>query len=145
MWVIIKTRCFHSLPLIHNQNFEIKIKAVKIQHAIFETFTKKSSLWNLSMFHDGPFELEILEIFTTAFLLETLIWTWIFFKYFRVLSWKTKEKQTEEWKPGTEEKYWKMRKKNKKMKNSQATTTEIFFTLTFLYGKIYILLENIFE
>ena len=38
-----------------------------------------------------------------------------------------------------------MRKKNKKMKNSQATTTEIFFTLTFLYGKIYILLENIFE
>ena len=31
-------------------------------------------------------------MFTTAFLLKTIIWTWIFFKHCRVLSLKTKQK-----------------------------------------------------
>ena len=39
----------------------------------------------------GSFELKILEIFTIAFLLKTIIWTWIFFMYCRILSLKTKK------------------------------------------------------
>ena len=55
------------------------IKTKKIQHTILETLTKKNSLRNLAKFHGGLFELEILEIFITAFLLNTIIWNSIFF------------------------------------------------------------------
>ena len=46
---------------------------------------------NLTRFHGVLLELEILEMFTTAFLLKTIIWTWLCFKYSRVLSLKTKK------------------------------------------------------
>ena len=49
------------------------IKTRKIQHTILKTLTKKNSLRNLAKFHDELFELEILEIFITAFLLNTII------------------------------------------------------------------------
>ena len=40
------------------------------------------------MLHGGLLELEILGIFTTVFLLKTIIWTWIFFNYCRKMLWK---------------------------------------------------------
>ena len=49
-----------------------KIITKKIKHTILETCTKKKSLRNLTRFHGGLFELEILEIFTAAFLLKTI-------------------------------------------------------------------------
>ena len=57
MYVIVKTRCFYGLPLIHNQNKK------NSAHNILEIPTKKSSLRNLTRFHGGLFGLEILEIF----------------------------------------------------------------------------------
>ena len=54
---------------------------------------KKHLLQILKRFHGKLFklELEILEIFTTAFLLKTVFWTWIFFQS-RVLYLKMKKK-----------------------------------------------------
>ena len=46
--------------MVHH-SFTIKTK--KIQHTILEISTKKNSLRNLTRFHVGLFELEILEIF----------------------------------------------------------------------------------
>ena len=43
--------------------FTITIGLPKIQHTILEISTKKTSLRNLTRFHRGLFELEILEIF----------------------------------------------------------------------------------
>ena len=63
MCVTIKTRCFYGLTL--------SIKTKKIQHTILKISTKKNSLRNLTRFHGGLFELEILEILTT-FLLKTI-------------------------------------------------------------------------
>ena len=45
---------------------------------ISETFTKKNPLQNLARFHGWLFELEILEVFTTGFLLMAIISTWVF-------------------------------------------------------------------
>ena len=42
--------------------------------------TKNNLLRNSRRFHGELFEFEILEIFTTVFSLETIIWTWIFFQ-----------------------------------------------------------------
>ena len=37
MCIIVKTRCFHSLPLTHNQNFKIKINIIqKIHYTILQ-------------------------------------------------------------------------------------------------------------
>ena len=146
MWAVVKTRCFHSLSLIHDKNFGIKIKTIKIQHTIFETFTKKSSLWNLSVFHDGPFELEVLEIFTTAFLFKTLIWTWIFFQVLQSALLKNQRKTDRRTEARERRKILKKEKEKQKMKKKKIKQQQqTFFTLTFLHGKIYILLENIFE
>ena len=49
-------------------NSQSKLK--KIQHTILEISTKKNSLRNLARYHGRLFELEILEIFKTAFLLK---------------------------------------------------------------------------
>ena len=54
-----------------------------------QIFTRQNSL----RFHDGLFELGFLEIFTTACLLKAIIWAWVFFKYCRVLSLKTRKKK----------------------------------------------------
>ena len=51
------------------------MKTGKPQLTILETFTKKISLQNLTRFHGGFFELDILEIFTTAFLVKNFIST----------------------------------------------------------------------
>ena len=48
-------------------------KLQKSQYTILEISTKKNSLRNLTRFYGGLFELEILEIFTTAYLLKTII------------------------------------------------------------------------
>ena len=81
-------------------------------------FTRQNSL----RFHDGLFELGFLEIFTTACLLKAIIWAWVFFKYCRVLSLKTRKKNSAQkrckspknFTRKTEEKRWKKRKENKK-------------------------------
>ena len=76
----------------------------------------------------GSLNLEILEIFTTTFSLKTIIWT--SFSFFqKILSKKMP-------------KHWKTRENEKQEKAKQ--TQKNVFTFTFLYGKIYILLENIF-
>ena len=62
--------CIQLYPLckyIQNKNNK------KIQHAIVETYIKKNSQEGLSRFHRGPFKLKIPKIFTTAFLLKTII------------------------------------------------------------------------
>ena len=74
MCVIVKTRCFISFTIYS------KSKLKKISTLILETFTKRHLLRNLTRFHSGLFELEILEIFTIAFSLKTITWTWIFFQ-----------------------------------------------------------------
>ena len=56
------------LYFIINSNSKLK----KIQHGILDRYSKKGSLRNLTSFHGGLFELEILEIFTTAFLLKAI-------------------------------------------------------------------------
>ena len=65
--VIIKIDVFYSFTI----NLHSKHK--KIQHTILETITKKNSTRNFARFLGGLFELEILEIFATAFLLKTII------------------------------------------------------------------------
>ena len=50
----------------------------KNQYTILEIFTKKNSLRNLTRFHGGLFQFEILETFAIAFLLKTVIWTYFF-------------------------------------------------------------------
>ena len=77
MCVIVKTTCFCSFT---------------------KTFSKLSlkclprKTRNLSSFYGGLFELEILELFTAAFLLKTIIIELEFFsQYCRVLSLKNKE------------------------------------------------------
>ena len=100
-WTYVQMQCYRKnqvflivLPLTHNQNNK------KIQPIILETFTKKNLLRKLTRFHDGLFEPWILEMFTTAFLLKTIIWILIFFfKHCKMLSFKTKKKSQERCKP----------------------------------------------
>ena len=47
---------------------------------LYHQFTKKKSLRNLTRFYGGLFELEILEIFTTVFLLKLLFELEFFFQ-----------------------------------------------------------------
>ena len=67
MCVIVKTRYFYSFTI----NPQLNLKS--FQHTIVETFTKKRSLRNLTRFDGGLFHLELLEIFTGAFLLKTFL------------------------------------------------------------------------
>ena len=135
---IVKTRCFYSLPLIQsklkNQNQNNK----SIQHSNLDTFTKKNSLRNLARFHGGLFELIILEIFTIAFLLKTMVWT---YWYCRLLSLKTEKNLKKDaihlkiaWhsKRQKENIGKRERKTNEKKSNNN---NKYFFTFTFLYGK----------
>ena len=55
--------------------YKFAVKTKKIQYTILEISTKKNSLRNLARFHGELLELEILESFTTAFLLKTIIRT----------------------------------------------------------------------
>ena len=62
-----KPCCFYSFA-INSQSKQKKFSTL----FILETFIKINS-----RFHGGFFELEILEIFTTDFLLKTIIWTYL--------------------------------------------------------------------
>ena len=73
------------------------MKSKKIQRTIFETFTKKNLLQNFRKFYAGFFELEIVEILTTAFLLKTIISC--YYKYCRVLPLTAKKKSKKRCKP----------------------------------------------
>ena len=66
----------------------------KIQHTIFETFTKK----NLTRFQVGFFNLQILEIFKAAFFVKSYSLNF-FLKYCRLLSLKIKKSSQERCKP----------------------------------------------
>ena len=55
-------------------------KTKKIYHTTLEIFTKNNSLCSLITFHGGLFELEILKIFITILLLNSITWTWYFFQ-----------------------------------------------------------------
>ena len=111
--IIVKTRCFHGLSLIHNQNFRIKIKTIKkfsnSAHYSLEFSTKFSqvSWWVLWVKH--PRNLP------DSFFVKNCYLNLNFLK---------KRKKNEKWKNVKQQQYC--------------------FTLTFLYGKMYILLENIF-
>ena len=102
-----------------------------------ETFIKKNSLQNLKKFYGGLFELEILEIFITPSLLKIIILIWIFFKYCRVLSFKTKKISLKKdashlnviWHGKTQKKNFEKRKKKRKLRKSQTTTINIFLLL----------------
>ena len=65
MCVIVKIRFFIVLPLFQRY-------AKKNEYTILETFTKKNSLRNLTRFHDGLFESEILKIFTSVLSLKVI-------------------------------------------------------------------------
>ena len=62
-----------------------------IHHNVLETFTKKNLQQNLTRFYCELFELGILENFTTAFFLRTVILTWNFFQYCESPSLKRKK------------------------------------------------------
>ena len=49
------------------------MKTKKTQHIFVEKFTKKNSLQNLTRFHSGLFEFEILEILQQFFFKKTII------------------------------------------------------------------------
>ena len=109
--IIVKTRCFHGLSLIHNQNFRIKIKTIKkfsnSAHYSWEFSTKFSqvSWWVLWVKHP-----------------RNLPDNFFVKNYYLNLN------------------FLKKRKENEKMLNNN----NIVSLLLFFYGKIYILLENIF-
>ena len=52
---------YHKKPVFLYLIINSQSKLKKIIHTILETFTKKNSLWNLTRFHGGIFELEILK------------------------------------------------------------------------------------
>ena len=144
--VFVKSRCFYSFTF----NSQLKLK--KNQQTILETFTKKKSPHNLRRFHCRLFELEILEIFTTAFFLKTVIWTWFFFMSCRAFSLKTKPNLVKKDASHLQIAWHNKRQKKNIEKRSQTTTVKqlnnnnsnYFLTFPFLCRKTYILLENIF-
>ena len=47
-------------------------------HYSWDIYQEKFAMKNLTRFHGGLFQLEILETFAIAFLLKTIIWTYFF-------------------------------------------------------------------
>ena len=124
MCVIVKTRCFFII-------LSFKIKPKRIQRTVLEILTKKNSQRIVTRLHDGLFELEIAEIFTTVFF--KTIWIWIFFKYCRVLSLKSKKnslpkrcKPSKNWLRQTEKKIW---KRERNMKNGEKSNNKYILTI----------------
>ena len=134
MCVIVKIRCFCSL----------QSKLQKLSTLLLETFTNKNSLRNLTRFNGGLFESEILEIFTTAFLLKIIIWTWISFQHCRVLSLKTKKNLLKEDSSHLKiadivrDRRITLKKEKEKRKMRKSQTTTIFFLLFILYIEKYV-------
>ena len=137
MCVIVKIRCFYSFTI----NSQSKLKKFS---KLFLRHTKKNLLRNLTRFHGGLFELEILEIFTTVFLLKTVIWTWIFFKYCRVFSLKTKKNLlkkdasnlTISWQSKRQKKNIKKRERKTRNEKKSNNNNKYFFTFNFFMRKI---------
>ena len=61
------------------------MKTKKIQHIVVEKFTKKNSLQNLTRFHSGLFEFEILEILQQLFKKKLLFVFDFFFVFLQLL------------------------------------------------------------
>ena len=123
-----------------------KIKTKKIQSTILGTFIKKNSPQNLTVFHCGLIELEILEIFTTGYLSKAIIWTWIFFQVLQSATLLKKEKKSSQkdashqkiaWISKRQEKNIKTEKEKRKMRKSQ--TTKISFLLFYIKKIIFCL------
>ena len=123
-----------------------KIKTKNIQSTILGTFIKKNSPQNLTVFHCGLIELEILEIFTTGYLSKAIIWTWIFFQVLQSATLLKKEKKSSQkdashqkiaWISKRQEKNIKTEKEKRKMRKSQ--TTKISFLLFYIKKFIFCL------
>ena len=123
-----------------------KIKTKNIQSTILGTFIKKNSPQNLTVFHCGLIELEILEIFTTGYFSKTTIWTWIFLKFCRVLLSLKRKKNLLKKMQATKKllelardrrKTLKKEKEKRKMRKSQ--TTKISFLLFYIKKFIFCL------
>ena len=74
--------CWHIESCRHMKTHRVLNRSRKCAFTInsrskLKTFSA-SLLRHLLRFHGGPFELKTLEIFTTAFLLKAIIWTWFF-------------------------------------------------------------------
>ena len=61
------------------------MKTKKIQYIVVEKFTKKNSLQNLTRFHSGLFEFEILEILQQLFKKKLLFVFDFFFVFLQLL------------------------------------------------------------
>ena len=141
MSVIVKTRCFYDLPLIHNQNSQNSV--YYSWHIYQEKLATKFNNVSWWVFWIGNL--------TRAFSLKTIIWTWIFFKHCRVLSLKRNKKSSQKRCKSHKNcltvdiargrsKTLKKDKKNEKWEKVK----QQLFSFTFLYRKIYILLESVF-
>ena len=97
MYIIVKARCLHSLTLIHNQSFKIKVKTIKnfstlswdIYLENFATKFIKVSWWPLWVGHHRNFH-------NSSFVKNYYLNLNFFFKYCRVLSLKQKKSLTED-------------------------------------------------
>ena len=98
--------------------------------------------------------MEILEIFTTAPILKSIIWTWFFLlkKLQRAKKKKKKKKIFKKdarhlkvaWYRKRQRKNIEKREREKKNKKKSNSNNKCLFTFTSLFWKIYILLENPF-
>ena len=123
-------------------SFTIKTKT--IQHTILEISTKKNSLRNLARFYGGLFELEILEISTIVFFVENYYLNLNFFQALQSALLKSETKSSQKRCKSTKNCLTVdiARDRSKTLKKKKKTRK--LFTSTFLYRKIYILIENIF-
>ena len=78
----LKTRCFYSFTFNSKPKLE-KFSTLLLRHFIIETV----SLRDLTRFYVRLFELEILEIFTTASLLKIFNWSRFFFQVLQSALW----------------------------------------------------------
>ena len=110
-------------------------------NTLFSRHSPNVSWWTLWV--------RILETFTTAFLFKTIIGTCVFFKYFIVLSLKTK-KISKKWNPSNcltlqdQKKNVEKRKRNTKNEKNSISSNKHFFILIFLFRKDFILSGKIF-
>ena len=107
-------------------------KCELLQNQVFYsfTFTEKNLSENLTRFHGGLFELGILEIFTTAFLLKTFFLNLTFVQVLQSALLKSETKN--------------LLKKDAIYPKNSKNNNDFFFTFIFLCKKVDILLEKIF-
>ena len=124
------------------------MKTKKIQYIVVEKFTKKNSLQNLTRFHSGLFEFEILEILQQLFKKKLLFVFDFFFVFLQLLqsallknekkifnpTWKDRFNPPNNYLTYQEKKKTlKKRKEKQKMRKSQAITMIFFFLLSLFY------------